>query len=99
MVDVCGPLVAAGTAGWLGIVHDPSALPRSWCANLDRWSWCGSAKVESGMGPGAANGGALPPTAIRAAYYKGEMCVGVNAGLVAGGPNAQAYLGAPPQAA
>ena len=57
-------------------------------------SWCGSAKVESGMGAGAADGGALPPTAIGAVYCKGEMCAGMNAGLVAGGPNAEAYLGA-----
>ena len=94
MVDVCGLLVAAGTAGWLGIVYDPSALPRSWCVNLNRLFWSGSAKVESGMGAGAANGGALPTTAIGAAYCKGEMCAGVNAGLVAGGLNAEAYLGA-----
>ena len=41
-----------------------------------------------------ADGGALPPAAIGAAYCKGEMCAGMNAGLVAGGPNAEAYLGA-----
>ena len=46
------------------------------------------------MGAGAADGGALPPTAIGAAYCKGEMCAGMNAGLVAGGLNAEAYLGA-----
>ena len=46
------------------------------------------------MGAGVANGGALPPTAIGAAYCKGEMCAGVNAGLVAGGLNEEAYLGA-----
>ena len=46
------------------------------------------------MGAGTADGGALPPTAIGAAYCKGEMCAGVNAGLVAGGLNAEAYLGA-----
>ena len=80
MVNVCGLLVAAGMAGWLGIVYDPSALPRSWHANLDRSSWCGSAKVESGVGGGAADGGALPPTAIGAAYCKGEMCAGMMQG-------------------
>ena len=46
------------------------------------------------MGAGTADGGALPPTAIGAAYCKGKMCVGMNAGLVAGGPNAEVYLGA-----
>ena len=45
------------------------------------------------MGAGAANDGALLPTAIRAAYCKSKMCAGVNAGLVAGGLNAEAYLG------
>jgi len=45
------------------------------------------------MGAGVADGGALPPTVIGAVYCKGEMCVGVNVGLVAGGPNAKAYLG------
>ena len=46
------------------------------------------------MGAGVADGGALPPTATGAAYCKGEMCTGVNAGLVAGGLNAEVYLGA-----
>ena len=46
------------------------------------------------MGAGAADGGVLPPTAIGAAYCKGEMCAGVSAGLVTGGLNAEVYLGA-----
>ena len=45
------------------------------------------------MGASVADGGALLPTAIGAAYCKGEMCAGVNAGLVAGGSDAEAYLG------